>query len=202
VFLIWWFHCHQINVSFFCSIMFCLLCVFCMWIFYVLLFALFIVFLVVNHNKGPLCLFLKVCPLFMCVFVCAFHLCHLSLPCLVYQIHVLFIFVFVRFLGDGGCVISKSFCKPQVHNMVKISTKLIGLDCCASMMVLNSIDRTILTKENLFSISNDGPIWLLLPNNEGSKSQKLHSHNMGLVLFILSYFLANVCNKQILQTLF
>jgi hypothetical protein len=72
--------------------------------------------------------------------------------------------------------------------MVKISTKLIGLDCCASMMVLNSIDHTILTKENLFSISNDGPIRLLLPNNEGSKSQKLHSHNMGLVLFILSFF--------------
>ncbi len=57
--------------------------------------------------------------------------------------------------------------------MVKINTKLKGLDCCASMMVLSSIDYTILTKENLFVLSNYGAIWLLLPNNEGSKSQKV-----------------------------
>lgn len=47
------------------------------------------------------------------------------------------------------------------------------MDCCASMMVFNSIDWTILTKEKLFFISNDGVIWLLFPNNEGVKSQKV-----------------------------
>lgn len=56
--------------------------------------------------------------------------------------------------------------------MLKFSTKGIGLDCCASMMVFNSIDCIILTKD-FFLISNDGVIWLLFPNNEGSKSQKV-----------------------------
>jgi hypothetical protein len=72
--------------------------------------------------------------------------------------------------------------------MVKINTKLIGLDCCASMMVLTSINCTILAKENLFSISNDGAIWLLLPNIEGSKSQKVAFSQHGPCTFYFELF--------------